>query len=202
MHDLYSEQEAKQLIEGLIPDPLIRRICLNMFVEAIHEANGYGRDKWHVEPACDGHVWLVTGSLVTCSLGESHIWFSLDQQLAASQAAEPLVCDGTATNWSWQLCNCGYVAEAEGTDSSASACVRNPLNLNEPAWDVSTVINGFYTPGENHARIWPHLRRLLKESIYRTILTPLDTGLERFHSPGILFYLRNELERHVPDPLW
>jgi len=195
MYDLYSEQEAKQLIEGLIPDPRIRRICLNIFVEAIQEANRYGRDKWHVEPADDGHVWLVTGSLVTCSLGENHIWFSLDRQLAVSQAGKPLVCDGTATNWSWQLCNCGYVPEAEETTGKAAPCTLTPT------WDVTTVIDGFYTPGANHAHIWPQLRRLLNESIYRTIQTPLDTGQERLHAPGILFYVRNELDRHVPDPL-
>jgi hypothetical protein len=180
MDNLYSEQEAKQLIEGLIPDPALRRLCLNIFVDAIHEANLYGRDKWHIEPAFDGHIWLFTGSLVTCSLVEERIWFSLDRQLMESQAGEPLACDGTATNWAWE-----------------------PVDLDDPTWvHLATVINGFYMPGANHLQIWPQLRRLLNESIYRAIQNSPDTGIieERVHSPGILAYLRNELGRHVPDP--
>ena len=93
------------------------------------------------------------------------------------QLGEQLVCDGTATNWHWQ-----------------------PVDLDDPAWaHMAIVINGFYTPGENHGMIWPQLRRLLFETIYRGAQTPVEE-MEKAHAPGILAYLRREIDRDLPEP--
>ena len=177
MDNLSSQVEAKELIEGLIPEPAMRQLCLHMFMDAVDEANFYGSDQWYIEPAFDGHVWLITGSLVTCSLVEDRIWFSLDRQLMASQAGMPLFCDGTDANWDWE-----------------------PVDLDDPTWvHAATVINGFYTPGANHTQLWPQLRRLLFESIYQSIMGPNHAGytMPKSHSPGILTYLQQETQREV-----
>ncbi len=177
MENLNSEAEAKLLIEKLLPKPGMRQCCLQMFMDAIDEANFYGSEKWYIEPAFDGHVWLITGSLVTCSLVEDRIWFSLDRNLMDSQAGTPLVYDGSAQDWGWE-----------------------PVDLDDPTWvHAATVINGFYTPGPNHDQIWPQLRRLLFESIYQSINGPQNTEytMPRVHSPGVLAYLENETKRKV-----
>ncbi len=177
MENLDSQDEARNLIENLIPDADMRKLCLHMFMDAVEEANFYGSDCWNIEPAFDGHIWLVTGNLVTCSLVEDQIWFSLDRRLMASQAGNALVYDGSAEDWDWE-----------------------PVNLDDPTWVHSaTVINGFYTPGSNHTQIWPQLRRLLYESIYQCIMDPDSAGyvMPKVHSPGILAYLQTETQRMI-----
>jgi len=177
MENLNSQEEARNLIETLIPDPDMRQCCLNMFMDAIEEANFYGADQWYLEPAFDGHIWLITGCLVTCSLVEDRIWLSLDRNLMASQVGMPLVYDSSTTDWNWE-----------------------PVDLDDPTWvHVATVINGFYTPDQNHAQIWPHLRRLLFETIYQCMMNPQRSGytMPRVHSPGILAYLQEETGREV-----
>lgn len=177
MENLESKEEAKTIIEDLIPDSEMRDLCLNMFMDAVEEANFYGRDCWYIEPAFDGHIWLITGSLVTCSLVEDRIWFSLDRKLMASQVGTPLVYDGSVDDWGWE-----------------------PVDLDDPTWVHSaTVINGFYTPGSNHVQIWPHLRRLLYESIYQCIMDPDCVGyvMPKVHSQGILDYLQAATQREV-----
>ncbi len=177
MENLDSQEEAKNLIESLIPEAGMRQRCLHMFMDAIDEANFYGADQWYLEPAFDGHIWLVTGSLVTCSLVESRIWLSLNRQSMSSQAGMPLVYDGPSNDWDWE-----------------------PVDLNDPTWvHVATVINGFYTPGPNHAQVWPQLRRLLFETIYQSIMSPDSSGytMPKVHSPGILACIQEETGREV-----
>ena len=177
MRDLNSQDEAKHLIEGLIPDSAMRHLCLNLFMDAVDEANRYGPEQWHIEPAFDGHVWLFTGSLVTCSLVEDRIWFSLDRWLMESQAGVPLICDGSATDWRWE-----------------------PVDLEDPTWvHAATVINGFYTPTQNHHQIWPQIRRLLFETIYQCIMAPNghEYIMPKVHSPGIVTYLQQETGRKI-----
>lgn len=177
IENINSKEKAENLIEGLIPEPRVRHLCLNMFMDAIEEANFYGPGHWYLEPAFDGHVWLVTGGLVTCSLVEDRIWLSLDRQLMASQAGTQLVYDGCAKDWNWE-----------------------PVDLDDPTWfHVATVINGFYTPGPNHIQIWPQLRRLLFETIYQCIMDPYrpEDPTPSLHSPGILAYLLEKTQREV-----
>ena len=135
MKDLNNQDEAKILIEGLIPDPVMRQICLHIFMDAIDEANFYGSDQWYIEPAFDGHVWLITGSLVTCSLVEDRIWLSLDRQLLTSQAGNPLIYDGSATDWDWE-----------------------PVDLDDPTWvHAATVIPAAHVTAAGMARTSHHV---------------------------------------------
>ena len=177
MDNLNSQEEAKNPIERLIPNPDMRQRCLHMFMDAIDEANFYGPDQWYLEPAFDGHIWLVTGSLVTCSLVEDRIWLSLNRQMMTSQAGLSLVYDSVTEDWDWE-----------------------PVDLDDPTWvHVATVINGFYTPDPNHNQVWPHLRRLLFETIYQSIMAPDSSGyiMPKVHSPAILAYLQEETGREV-----
>ena len=171
MNDLNNVVEARRLVESLLPEVQTRRVCLSMFADCVQEANLYGPESWCVMPAFDDHIWLVTGELVTCSLVENRIWFSLDRRLMETQEGEGLVCDGSATNWVWE-----------------------PVDLDNPDFEHQpTFINGFYTPAENHAQIWPQLRRLVNESIYRTIMSPNGYQMEKVHSPALVEYIWNEL---------
>ena len=178
MENLDSLEEAKKLVENLLPDPDMRQLCLNMFMDAVEEANAYGSDAWYIEPAFDGHIWLVTGSLVTCSLVENCIWFSLDRKLMDTQVGLQLSYYGDSEeDWGWV-----------------------PVDLDDPTWvHVATVINGFYTPGPNHDKIWPHLRRLMFETIYQCIMdvTRADYVMPKVHSPGLVAYLQQETGRKI-----
>jgi hypothetical protein len=63
-------------------------------------------------------------------------------------------------------------------------------------------VNGYYAPGPDHDLPWPLFRAMhfpsIRNAAANRALTP---GSAELHSDGLLSYIRNELQMHVPDPL-
>lgn len=173
---LSSEAEAEQLILSILPQTEIRQKCLMMLADSIAEANIYGRDKWAVTYELNGgkRVRLIVGHIIVCTLEKGRIWLALDEGLLESGYQSFLEKSG---DWEWYK---GKYAKYRAISSK----------------------NGYYLPSEKHVVIWPGMRRLHFESIYKAangrILAPES---REGHSSEILKYLRNELGQHVPDPL-
>ena len=172
---LDGEIDAKRLVLSILPEPVVRRRCLAVFAEAVAEANVYGRDKWAVTPT-DSKVRLQVGHVIICTLGKGRIWMALDKGLSETPKRRSSL--NQSGDWKW--------------DSEVY-----------PEYPSISSRNGYYLPSEKHAEAWPEVRRLHFEAIYRAANgRPMDPRTPQGHSPAILRFLRNELGRHVPDPLY
>lgn len=167
-----NETEARDHIFSILPEAQVRQECLTMFADAIVEANVYGRDKWTVVYNTD-KVRLLVGHLYICTLVDGCIWLALDKGLLETSDYQLIL--EQSDDWQW-----GGGEEYRQIPSR----------------------NGYYSPSENHAEVWPVIRRLHFESIYRAANeSTLERRSLQGHSSEILKYLRNNLKRHVPDPL-
>ena len=168
-----NEAEAKAHIFSIFHDAEIRHKCLGMFADAVAEANVYGRNRWAVAYTAD-KVRLIVGHLIVCTLVDGRAWLALDKGLLQSSDRESTL--EQSDDWEWG----GYEEYREIPSR-----------------------NGYYMPSENHAEMWSEIRRLHFESIYRAANeSTMDKRAPQGHSPEILRYLRNNLERHIPDPLY
>ena len=169
------DESIERLVLSILPEPDVRQKCLTAFADAIIEANAYGRDKWAVRHARN-KVRLHIDHVYICTLENGCVWMSLDKGLLeTSNGQSQLEHTG---DWRWD------------TDEY-------------PEYSSIGSRNGYYLPSERHAKVWPVIRRLHFEAIYRAANgRELDAGARENHAPEILMYLRNELERHVPDPLY
>ncbi len=173
-----SEGEARQHMLSIFPEADIRQKCLVMFAEAIDEANRQGRDTWAVTHATGTgrKVRLIVGHLIVCTLGNGRLWMALDKGLLETPNHRSLLAE--SDDWEWGT---GRYAEYRQIPSR----------------------NGYYRPLEEHSEIWDVIQRLHFESIFKAASqTTMDPRTPGRHSPVILEYLRNELGRRVPDPLY
>jgi hypothetical protein len=75
--NLISSRTALETIEGLIPDNLTRRYCVDIFIESVAAANAYGPGKWAITMTGSA-VSLVVGEIVVAALVRDGLWLSLD----------------------------------------------------------------------------------------------------------------------------
>jgi hypothetical protein len=171
--ELRSERDAERLVLSILPEKDIRQKCLTVFADAITEANVYGRDKWAVRYASD-RVRLHLDHVYICTLENGCVWMALDKGLLETSSHQSRL--EHSGDWRWDIDE-------------------------YPEYSLIGSRNGYYLPSEKHAEVWPVIRRLHFESIYRAASARvLDPGARENHSPEILRYLRNGLRRHVPDP--
>jgi 5-methylcytosine-specific restriction protein A len=155
--------------------------CLNVFADAIDRANGHGRDIWAVTQA-KGKVRLIVGHVIVCTLKNrpehGPLRIALDKKLLGA-SSDRFVLE-RSDEWEWD---------------TVSKNREYPSILSR---------NGFYRPSGSHARLWPTiLEPLFFESIFRAATqTTMDSATPKGHTPEILGYLRDELRRPVPDPLY
>ena len=164
---------------SILPETGIREMCLLVFAGAIAGANALGRDKWAVTHT-RGKVRLIVGHLIVCTLKDrpAHgpIWMALDKGLLRTSNYQSLL--EQSDDWEWDFDK-------------------------YPEYPTIQSRNGYYRPSEKHAKTWPVIKRLHIESICKAANeTTMDPRTPRGHSPEILEYLRNELGRQIPDPLY
>ena len=175
MAKVSNEGEAKQLVLSILPEDEVRKVCLTIFADAIAEADVHGRDRWIVNYATD-KVRLHVGHLIICTLENGRIWMALDKGLLETSNRQPSLVQ--SHDWKWD------------TDVY-------------PEYSTISSRNGYYLPSEKHAEIWPGIRRLHFESIYRAANgRAMDPRTRKSHSSEILKYLRNDLGHPVPDPFY
>lgn len=183
-----SEQEAKRVIQSCLVDPQIRERILSMFADAIIEANVYGRDKWAVHLLGD-RVRLHVGHYIIFTIHQiDTCWLALDKQLIDSPIKTDLSFSAS-NDWGWL------------PDSSAP---EPSIPNYDDRYGQPFSVNGYYKPSDAHSQIWPKLRRLHFEFIYKAVYIgqPIQRKTQKAHSSGVLKYLRYELGRHLPDPLY
>jgi hypothetical protein len=172
-----SEGEAEQLICSILTEPDTRQQCLTVLAEGIEEANRHGRDLWAVRHTTE-KVRLIVGHIIICTLANrperGPIWMALDKGLLG--ASNSLL--ERSGDWEWDV------------DVY-------------PEYPTIESRNGYYSPSKKHTEIWPTIRHLHFESISKAAnKTTMDPRTPQGHSSEIFRYLRSELERHVPDPLY
>lgn len=166
----------------LLPDQEVRRLYLSLFLEALVEANSKGANKWGVYYAPgDDRLRLLVGSLIVFTIHRQGLWITLDQELLETSLWE---VDQLANSdaWHWDTGRWSHYK-------------RVPSR------------NGFYTPDPSladHLKIWPIVRQLHFAYVTRVSarFSQLRADSQQKHMPQILAYLRQELSRYVPEPVY
>jgi hypothetical protein len=186
----FSEKEAREKIMAIVPDPMIRKIGLEMMADSIGYSNSLGRDIWAITNTGNysDSLWLQVGHYAVFMLTERKIWLSLDKQLVETPIMDDIGFT-SANNWGWQ-------PQIGGLDRYKDRFKPgNPFS-----------INGYYQPVSEqlHDKVYPELKRLHFEFLYKVVHIgqSIHKETQLLHLPGVLMYLRNELHRHIPDPFY
>ncbi len=165
----------RRTITSLQPDEKIRRIALEMFLEAVKHANTYGSDKWGVYYETD-RVRLLVGVFIVFTIHRGRLWLALDKSLLEEAAGKRKALEKTAS-WQWDT-------------------------EDYPEYFLVPSKNGFYVPGPDHAEIWPIIRELHFKFIENAAkkYNQLRKSSQPKHNPALLAYLRAELGQSVPEP--
>ncbi len=175
-----SEDDARRHMHSILPEPEEREKCLNVFADAIDRANGHSRGNWAVTRA-KGKVRLIVGHVIVCTLKNrpehGPLWIALDKKLLGTSSDRSIL--ELSDDWEWDTVSKNREYPAIGSR------------------------NGFYRPSGDHAELWQATEPLFFESIFTAATqTTIDPRTPKGHTPEILEYLRGELGRPVPDPLY
>ena len=188
----YSETEAREIIESILPDPQIRQIGLSMFAEIIVEANYHKRDFWAITNTNNYPytISLQVGNYISFMLSNNQTWLALDKQLVDSPLSDDF-------DFNKPILDYGWTPQIGGLNQYKD-------KFKKPANPIS--VNGYYKPISemSHGIIWLKMRRLHFEFIYKVTQVGQSMGSDtkNIHLPGVLMYLRNELGIYIPDPLY
>jgi len=184
------ELQAKELFESILPDILVRDVGLSILADGIIEANFHRRDNWAVTNTKNypDSIWFQVSHYATLTLENNSIWIALDKQLIENPINNNIAF--LSEN------EFGWKPDLDGT----------PQFKDKHKPGIPFSINGYYVPVsyESHAEIWPYMRRLFFEFIFKAeyIGQPMQQVTKDLHIPGILMYLRNKIGKHIPDPLY
>lgn len=167
-----SHNEIAQIATSLLPDTTVRKRCLEVFVEAVIEANKYGANKWGVHVLSD-RVRLLVGNLIVLTIHNQAVWMALDQ-LSLEESPDGRNEIEHSLDWQW--------------DGAYTAVLSK---------------NGYYTPS-NDLQLWPRLRELHFAFIGHVAekYRQLRSSSQARYEPDLLTYLRYELKRYVPTPIY
>ncbi len=174
-----SEDEAERFVVSVLPEAGIRQECLTMFADAVEEAHRCGRDRWAVTRTAE-KVRLIVGHVIVCTFRDrpehGPVWMALDEELLGTSNHRSLL--ERSGDWEWDV-----------DQYPRYATIRSR--------------NGYYSPSEKHAELWPMIRRLHFEAIRKAAdHRAMDPRTSKGHSPEILRYIEKELGRQLPDPLY
>ena len=175
-----SEDDARRHMLSILPEPEEREKCLNVSADAIGHANGHSRDNWAVTHL-KVKVRLIVGHVIVCTLRNrpehGPLWIALVKKLL-----------GTSPDRS-------ILEQSDEWERDTVSTKREYSSIGSR--------NGFYRPSRRHAKVWPAIEPLFFESIFRAAtLTTKDPATPKGHTPEVLGYLRGELRRPVPDPVY
>jgi 5-methylcytosine-specific restriction protein A len=172
--------EAERIIVSLLPDEEIRKTCLTVFLESIDQANTCGSEKWgvHYSYYSRDRVRLLVGNLVVFALQKGRIWLALDQRLLEKSKGKQRLLE-LSKSWQWD------------TDDY-------------PEYVQIPSKNGYYTPSEDHLKIWPIIREFHLELVRNAAkkYRRLNKRSQSKYTPDVLEYLRVELGQRIPEPVY
>ncbi len=166
-------------IVQLLPDPKVRKLCLSVLLDSVSEANRHGVQKWGV------YFWngndrirLLVGGLIVLSIHKEGVWMALEKE-ELGKSKDMLQIIEKSTDWQWDT---GRWAHYTRIPSA----------------------NGYYTPSDDHPRIWPIIQQFHFAYIRKTasVFSQLREDSQRKNMPEVLEYLRNTLKRYVPSPFY
>jgi hypothetical protein len=188
MQNANDEKEAQTIIESFCPNPAVRDVALSIFGEAICEANIYRQATWAVR--VEETARLTVAHYYVCTIWHNGVWLALDNQFdnAVCNSYYPTMQTLNAGGWTPD-----QVGQPGAYPTYKDASLRTDFS-----------INGLYVIGVNHQNVWPHLRRLFFNFIYKANYhgQPMDPRSPGHHSAGALKYLRHCLGMNLPDPLY
>jgi 5-methylcytosine-specific restriction protein A len=148
-----------------------------VFLESIVEANKHGADKWGTYYIKD-RVRLLVGSLIVLTIHKQGVWVTLDQQqLEESQELKHSL--ELSLDWQWD------------TDEYSE-------------YSAVPSKNGYYTPSKD-LQLWSVVLRELHFAFIRRVANKygqLRVSSQVKHMPDLLAYLRYELKKYVPAPVY
>lgn len=177
-------------------NPDRRQVVLSIFADSICEANRYGRHNWAVTFAGD-RLRLHVGHYIIFTIWKPEsIWICLDAHLARNLPPHAPTFEQACPNW---------------VQDNGQLGVDYPAYKNR--WREQFSLNGSFRltdsfmqswPNVSQNREWLHVRHLHYALIHNITFVGqrLRTLTHNTHSPAVLAFLRNELGRHVPDPLY
>lgn len=171
-----NEANARRVAEYLFPDPDVRQQCLNFLADAIEYAHGDDQNSgaWAVTLDSEGeYIRLNVGGLEACALFHDTVHLILDATHLSPQDYSTMQQQGMV-----------YVQGP--TQYVKAACSM--------WWDVP-------------ASALPRTLPLFQQSFHSLIDVAVTTVKWRtnyhiHHAPGVLTYLRNLLQRDLPDSLY
>ena len=186
MKNKNNEDEVREYVETIYPEATTRRIALSIFAEAVGEANRYGRDQWVV--SLDEWLRLDVGHYIVCTLWQPGVWLSLDYALLRDPLHNPTL--DQLKGWGWT---------PDDPDRPGAYLYYKDRSRKE-----ILSINGNYQITPNHEQNLLHIRRLFNDFLYKAVYygQRLDKRTPGKHAPGVLKYICNELDAHVPDPIF
>ncbi|MCC6608035.1 MAG: hypothetical protein IT327_32825 [Anaerolineae bacterium] len=176
-----SKIEIESEITLLIPDREVRRLYLSVFVESLTEAHSHGANKWGVYYIVDANrLRLLVGSIIVLTVHKQGLWMALDHELLQKSKEEQNMLN-LSNNWRWD------------TDDY-------------PEYTRIPSINGYYmpSPSGDYLQIWPTIRQHHFAYVGKVAkkFSQLREDSQQRHMPEVLVYLRQELNRYVPEPVY
>ncbi len=143
-NDIY---DIENVINSLLPEAEVRKLCLSVLLESLIETNTYGSNKWGIYYIADpDRLRFLVGSLIVLSIHKQCVWMALDQQLLYELKEESDILK-TSQDWRWD-------------SDSLPEYTRIPSR------------NGFYMPSEDHPRVWPIIRRFHFTYVNKSTIVP------------------------------
>jgi exonuclease III len=177
-----SEQDAREFVESRMPDVTIRRRYLSILADAIEEVNRFANNQWAV--TVTDRLRLVIGHYYTYTLwSDEVVWLALDTEnyLASIRPGQP-IHESLLLGW-----------KADGPK-------EYPHYTDRKLQPFST--NGYYNLRAADPTVWPMFEKLSFSFIAKAIAIgqPLYSTSRTAHAPGVLEYMRKDLNTAIPDP--
>jgi 5-methylcytosine-specific restriction protein A len=173
----FDSRDIANVIHRILPQEGTRKLCLEMFSEAINYAASCGENKWGVHSE-QNIIRLLVGNFIVFTMEKGGVWFALDDQLLDSlEVYQALLID--KNGWKWD-------------------------ENDYPRYSQVQSRNGYYVPQKNHSTIWPVLRSLHFEFTKKAAkkYSQLKKTSQVNHNPAILDYLSSEIGKTMPFPVY
>jgi len=171
--DRSKSDHARWIIEWMLPDPLIRSACLMYLAESIETAHSSRRSSWGIT-LFRGFVRLNIGMPEAFSFSQERIFLVLDSENCPDEI--------------WKI----------------PGVTRYVYDLSTPNQLFRSVPDGIGCtfPPKLISEIYPVAKQSHVSLINKSVRTRRNPSTKLGHSPGILEYLRVELEKDIPNPLY
>ncbi len=158
--------DVRKVVHSLLPDAETRRICLEIFSQAVSYANSFGSEKWGAYYD-HGKVRLLVGSLIVFTIMPGCVWLALDQELLEKDEELNNFLEN-AKDWQWD--NHDY-----------ARYIKVPSR------------NGFYLPSDKHEEVWAVIKKLHFELISKTAVKYKKLRKGTQSSRSLVEYIRSEI---------